>query len=178
MDTIKIAAGARLMLEGLEVDLTDDNFRTTPERVAKVFAEIFAPPETEWPVFNEKFTDLVIMRGHEFVTFCPHHLLPVEITASIAYLPNGAVLGASKLVRLIQDVNRHPMTQEILTDRIIERLNELTKNSARGSAVLLEGRHGCFRLRGAKSKATMQTVKFSGEFDQPEMRARFMSMVR
>ncbi len=178
MNSKLIEQGARMILEGLGVDLLDHNFSTTPQRVAKVFQEIYQPPHTEWPVFNEEYTDLVIMSGFKFVTFCPHHMLPVELTAHIAYLPNGHVLGASKLCRIIQDVNRMPMTQELLTDQIIEKLDELTEGTARGTAVLLEGKHGCFRYRGVKSDAVMKTLKFSGEFDAPEMRARFMEMVR
>lgn len=175
-----IEQGAALILEGLGVDLKDHNFRTTPHRVFKVFKEIFTPPETEWPVFEEEYTDLVLMTGHRFWTFCPHHMLPVELVASIAYLPNGAVIGASKLVRLIQDVNTQPMTQEKLTDLIIGRTMDLLSgaNAIRGCAVLLEGEHGCFRMRGAKTQATMKTAKFYGEFDTPEMRGRFMEMVR
>jgi len=178
-----IENGAALILEGLGVDLNDHNFCTTPHRVFKVFQEIFSPPETDWPVFKEDYTDIVVMSGHRFWTFCPHHMLPVEIVAHIAYLPGGKVLGASKLVRIIQDVNRKPMTQEKLTDDIIERLVDLTGGirdfggSLRGAAVLLEGEHGCFRMRGAKTEAKMRTLKFYGEFDAPEMIARFMDLI-
>lgn len=178
MDLELIQQGAQLMLEGLGVDLKDHNFATTPQRVAKVFREVFAPPETEWPVFAEDYTDIVIMKGHTFWTFCPHHMLPVKLRASVAYLPQGQVIGASKLVRMLHDANRMPMTQERLTAAAIENIERLTKHTSRGAAVMLTGKHGCFEIRGAKSDAEMVTCKFTGEFlSNTDLQYRFMSLV-
>lgn len=73
MDKNKIETGVRLILEGLGVDPDDSNFRRTPQRVAKVYEEMFTAPQTEWPVFDEDYTDMVIMRGHTFWSLCPHH---------------------------------------------------------------------------------------------------------
>lgn len=175
IDLNKIEQGARLILEGLGVDLTDHNFETTPARVAKVFQEIYSPQETNWPVFDENYTDVVVMKGHEFWTFCPHHLLPVRLTASVAYIPDGHVLGASKLVRIFNDVNYMPKTQEALTKDAVDLL--MAKSHCTGAAVMLEGEHGCFRMRGAKSSSTMRTLKFAGLFSAPEMQRRFMELI-
>jgi GTP cyclohydrolase IA len=174
-----IIDGARLILQGLGVDITDHNFSTTPERVLKVYKELFAPPETDMPSFNEDYTDIVVMRGAEFYTMCPHHMLPVRLEASIAYLPKGKVIGASKLIRMCYDANRQPMTQEKLTDEISQKIAHYTGESSRGSAVLLRGHHGCFSIRGVRQHAaSMVTAKFTGEFhDRELMQDRFYHLV-
>lgn len=179
MELSKIEAGMRLVLEGLGVDLNDHNFNTTPQRAAKVFQEIFCPPHTEWPVFDEQYTDMVIMRGHEFFTMCPHHLLPVKLTAYVAYKPNGRVIGASKLVRMVHDVNTKPMTQEALTAQICHGITVLTGGTSEGNAVVLQGEHGCFRIRGVRTNADMVTRKFTGCFDtDPRLQDQFFQLIR
>jgi len=178
MNLTKIEEGMRLVLEGLEVDLNDHNFNTTPQRAAKVFQEVFCPPPTEWPVFDEQFTDMVVIRGHEFYTFCPHHMLPVRLKASLAYMPNGKVIGASKLIRMVHEVNTKPMTQEALTDGIARSIDTLTKGTSKGSAVLLTGEHGCFAIRGVRTGADMLTPKFTGCFtDNQHLQERFLRLV-
>ena len=175
----KIEEATRLLLEGLEVDLSDHNFVDTPKRVAKAYAELFSPPDIEIPVFNEHYTDMVLMRRHVFYTLCPHHLLPVRIVASVAYIPNGKVIGASKLIRMIHDVNRLPMTQEALTNAVACRIRELTKGGSRGEAVFMVGKHGCFQIRGVRSHdADMVTAVFRGKFDlDPDLQNQFMRLV-
>jgi GTP cyclohydrolase I len=173
-----IEEGARLILQGLGVDLTDHNFATTPKRVADVYEEMFNPPETGWPVFDEEYTDIVIVKGHTFYTMCPHHMLPVEIRASVAYFPDGKVIGASKLCRLIHEVNRKPLTQEKLTDLICKAIKDYTQGTSKGEAVLLQGEHDCFKIRGIKSSASMVTYKFNGCFHEPENQRRFLELVK
>lgn len=179
LDPLKIETATRLLLEGLDVDLKDHNFFDTPQRVAKMYQEMFDPPELHIPVFDESFTDLVLVKGHEFYTMCPHHILPVRLRASVAYLPNGKVIGVSKLVRLIHDVNRQPLTQEKLTALIICRIRQATLGGSRGEAVLLRGAHGCMHCRGVRSLGSeMVTLKFGGEFEsEPQLQDRFLNLV-
>lgn len=166
MNIEKIEQATRLLLEGLEVDLNDHNFADTPRRVAKAYAEIFSPPDIDIPVFDENYSDMVMMRNHMFHTFCPHHLLPVDLTASVAYFPRGKVIGASKLIRIMHDVNRKPMTQEALTNAIRERITDLTEGQNHGVAVFMRGQHGCFSMRGVRSHAAdMVTWALSGRFE-------------
>lgn len=174
-----IERGARQMLIGLGVDITDHNFASTPARVAKVMAELFVPKETEWPVFDEDYTDMVMLRGHEFYTLCPHHMLPVKLTAWVAYMPNGKVIGASKLARMLHECNRHPMTQEKLTAAALESVDRLTSGTSTGAVVLLKGEHGCFRIRGVKSCADMVTIKSNGVYEAGSvMLQQFLTLVK
>lgn len=177
-DRLRIEQGARLILEGLGVDIRNHNFASTPARVAKVYEELFCPQQSGWPVFDEEYTDIVIVRGHTFWTMCPHHLLPVKICANVAYFPNGKVIGASKLMRLIDEVNTMPLTQEKLTDLICDSIKHHTQGTSKGEAVMLTGRHGCFEIRGRKSGAEMVTYKFKGDFEQTENQRRFLELVR
>lgn len=178
MNDQKIIRGAKLILEGLGVDLKDHNFNTTPQRMLKVYKELFQPQPTEWPVFDEDYTDIVVMRGHSFYTLCPHHMLPVRLTCSVAYIPNGKVIGASKLVRMVHDCNRGPMTQEALTAAIVKSICKLTGGTSAGEAVFMRGNHGCFEIRGVRSGAQMITLKYQGVFEtNQELRAQFLAAV-
>lgn len=141
--------------------------------------ELFIPKETEWPVFDEDYTDMVIMRGHVFYTLCPHHMLPVRLEASVAYIPNGQVIGASKLCRMLHECNTKPMTQERLTQMALQSVCDLTGGSSLGAAVLLKGEHGCFQMRGVKSEANMVTLKYSGQFSNDVLlQQQFLSLVK
>lgn len=177
MNAFKIEAGVELILEGLGVDLEDHNFKDTPERVAKVYKELFTPKKTNWPVFDEQFTDMVMLRNFEFYTMCPHHLLPVKLVSTVAYIPNGKVIGASKLGRMQLEANRYPMTQEKLTFEIIEKVNLLTDKTAAGAAILMRGSHGCFQIRGLHTQADMLTFRFAGIFaDDIHLQSRFLNL--
>ncbi len=172
-----IEDGVYLILKGLGVDEFDHNFKDTPKRVAKVYKEMFDPPATKMPVFDEQYTDMVMLRNHTFFTMCPHHLLPVELVTTVAYIPDGRVIGASKLGRIQHMVNRYPMTQERLTHEILEKLNNLTDHTAKGAAILMKGKHGCFSIRGLHSQADMVTLKYAGCFeDDQKLQQRFMTM--
>lgn len=174
-----IEEGTRLILQGLEVDTEDHNFTQTPRRVADVYEEMFCPPDTGYPVFSEDYADIILIKGHVFYTMCPHHLLPVKIKAAIAYKPKGQVIGASKLMRMMHDANRYPMTQEKLTQVIQAKVYDLTMRTSEGEAILLQGNHGCFEMRGVHSASTMVTVRYRGVFEtEAELRQRFEMLVR
>lgn len=173
-----IKRGVQMIIDGLDVN-GDPNFVDTPRRVAKLYSEMFNPPKTGWPVFDEDYTDWVVICGHEFYTLCPHHLVPVKIEAAVGYIPNGKVIGMSKLLRMIDEANTKPLTQERLTWEIVRKIKEYTQGTSHGEAVLLKGEHGCMRIRGIRSHSSRAiTRKFTGEFDTAENRAAFMELIR
>lgn len=174
-----IEEGVGLILHGLFIDPSaDHNFDKTPKRFARVLEEMFFPPEIEIPVFDENYTDIVMLRHHIFYTLCPHHLLPVRLDASIAYKPRGRVIGASKLARLMQEANRGPLTQEALTARILDSVQELTNHTSDGAIIHIAGEHGCFRIRGIRSAcADMVTLKYYGCFESVEEREAFLTLL-
>ena len=175
VDLTKIEEGTRLILEGLGVDLDDHNFKDTPSRVARVYKEMFTPARTNWPVFDEQYTDMVMLRNFTFYTMCPHHLLPVKLRSTVAYIPDGKVIGASKLGRMQLEANKYPMTQEALTYAILLKINDLTSKTAAGAAIVMRGEHGCFSVRGLHTDADMVTFKYAGCFEQDEaLQQRFL----
>lgn len=174
-----IEKGAKIILEGLGADTkTDRNFTDTPERYAKALMEMFNPPETEWNAFDEDFNDFILLRDHRLYSLCPHHLFPVKLFVSIAYIPNGKVLGLSKLARLMHECNRGPLLQEKFTKDVIAFLEKIC-HGVRGVACLVEGKHGCLEMRGAKSDAHFFTYKFTGEFAlNASLQDRFLALCK
>jgi GTP cyclohydrolase I len=173
-----IENGVSLLLHGLGVDLSDPNFLETPERVARMYVEMFAPREREWATFDEAYTDFIMLRGHVVYSLCPHHLLPVELNVSLAYIPNGRVLGLSKLARICDEVNVGPILQERFTVDLLQRLEELCPGIS-GAACLVDGQHGCTKVRGVKSDGRFTTYRLSGCFkEDPSLEERFFNLAR
>lgn len=171
-----IEDGVSRILRGLGVDLTDHNYIDTPERVARMYVEMFTPKENEWATFEEDFSDFILLKGHTLYGLCPHHLLPVELVISLAYVPNGHVLGLSKLARICDEVNTGPMLQERFTVEVLTRLEELCPG-IRGAACIVDGQHGCTKVRGVKSDGRFTTYRLSGCFkDDPELESRFFTL--
>lgn len=179
MDQHLIEKGAKLILEGLGADVRKDhNFTDTPERYARALVEMFNPPETEWATFKEDYNDFLLLRDHRLYSLCPHHLFPVKLFVSIAYIPNGNVLGLSKLARLTHECNRGPLLQEKFTKEVIARLMKICK-TAKGAACLVEGHHGCMEMRGIKSDAHFFSYTFVGAFEDNErLQDRFLNLCR
>ncbi len=178
MDQHLLEKGATLILKGLGVDPNDRNFIHTPERYAKVLMEMFAEPDTDWATFPEAFNDFILLRDHRLYSLCPHHLLPVKLFVSVAYIPNGNVLGLSKLARLTQDCNRAPLLQEAFTKAVVDRIYQLAKGTL-GAACLVEGRHGCMEMRGVKSDAHFLTYRFEGAFKEDvRLQDRFLTLCK
>lgn len=178
MDYSKIEKGVEMILQGMEVDLTDPNFIETPERVAKFYKEMFEPKETNYAVFPEEYTDFIMLRRHRMFSLCPHHLLPVEFFVSLAYIPAGRVLGLSKLARVLDDCNTEPLLQERFTKKAVEAIRELSKDCV-GAACLVEGQHGCTKIRGVRSDAWFVTYRLEGFFQNDErLEQRFFDLAR
>ena len=173
-----IVKGMTLILQGLQVDLNDSNFKGTPERVANAYEELFGEKQNQWATFPEQYTDFVMCRGHKMWTLCPHHMFPVELDVSLAYIPNGQVLGLSKFVRILDEINTQPLLQEKLTTEAIEKLKQILPD-VRGVACFVVGRHDCMRIRGVKSTSQTVTYKLDGEFkENVELEQRFFQLAR
>ena len=166
-----------LILEGLGVDRKDRNFQDTPERYARALTEMFDPPNTDLATFPESYSDFILVRDHRMYSMCPHHMLPVKLFVSIAYIPNGRVLGLSKLVRLAHECNRGPLLQEAFTKAIVGLVDKVCH--PQGVACLVEGRHGCMEMRGIHSDSHTITYKFAGMFDkEARLQDRFMALCK
>src|SRR6476661_10719137 len=145
--------GARLLLEGLGADLTDESLRDTPRRVAAALMELLTPVEFEATTFpNEGYDELVVARDIPFSSLCEHHLLPFVGVAHVAYMPGERILGLSKLARVVEKFARRLQVQERLTAQIADWL--CSELGPRGVGVVMEAEHMCMSVRGVRAPGT------------------------
>ena len=181
-----IEYGVIKILCGLGVDLADPNFIGTPNRVVRAYKEMCAGLWAEGEIeelftktFPSTYDQMIVARDVSAVGLCPHHLLPVEYTIHVAYIPNGEgnVIGISKLARLSKLLAARPVLQEQLTEDIAERLQS-NLNPA-GVGVIVIGKHSCMRLRGVREeRASIVTSVMLGTMrDDPPARAEFMNTI-
>jgi GTP cyclohydrolase I len=161
VDQERIKAAVREILAAVGEDPDREGLRETPDRVARMYAELFAglhedPREHVRKKFTQKYDEVVLVKDIEFSSMCEHHLLPFLGKAHIAYLPNGKVAGLSKLARVVDSLARRPQVQEQMTEQIADLLmNEL---GARGVAVIIEASHTCMTIRGARKPGSITTT--------------------
>ncbi len=153
VDHPRIERAVREILIAVGENPDREGLRDTPRRVARMYAEVFAgmyddPLKYVQTFFREQYDELVVLRDVPFYSFCEHHLLPFEGKAHLAYLPNGRVVGLSKLARVVDAFARRPQVQERLTDQIADLLTSSLQ--AKGVAVVMEARHSCMTCRGVK----------------------------
>lgn len=160
-----------------------EGLKDTPKRVVKSWGELFAgytqnPNEILSTCFEDGACDeLVILRGIEFSSMCEHHMLPFRGVAHVGYLPNGKVVGLSKLARLVDCYAKRLQIQEKLTGEIADTITEVLQ--PKGVGVVIEAHHQCMSCRGVgKQGATMVTSAMRGVLrDSQVARGEFLSLV-
>jgi GTP cyclohydrolase I len=176
-------AAVREILLQIGEDPDREGLLRTPGRVARMFAEITAGYRVD-PVqlingalFEVDYSDMVVMRDIEFYSLCEHHMLPFYGRAHVAYIPNGKVIGLSKIPRIVDMYARRLQVQERMTSQIARFLDEILH--PRGVIVIAEGQHFCAMMRGVqKHEANMVTRAVLGEFqDNPVLRGEVLAMV-
>lgn len=157
----------------------------TPMRVAKAYKEMFDgynkdPAEELGRTFEEVegYQDMVIERDIQFHSHCEHHMVPIIGRAHVGYLPDGKVVGLSKLARVVDIFAHRLQTQEAMTAQVANTIQDILK--PRGVAVILEAEHMCMAMRGIRKQgATTLTSTFTGVFaDSPDDQIRFMTLLR
>lgn len=183
VDQERIRHAVREILLAIGEDPDREGLRETPDRVARMYAEVFQglhqdPTAQVRKLFTQEYDEMVVLPNIRFESFCEHHLLPFTGKAHVAYLPNGRVVGLSKVPRVIDVLARRPQVQERLTVQIADLL--MSELDARGVGVVLEANHACMSLRGVrKADSTCVTSAMLGAFrDHPATRAEFLSLIR
>ncbi len=170
------------LIEYIGDDPTREGLLETPQRVIKSYHELYGgyrvDPASVLKVFEDDACDeMVTVRDIEFFSTCEHHMLPFFGKAHIAYIPNGRVVGVSKLVRLLEVFSRRLQIQERLCEQVTKALDEYL--SPKGSACVLEAKHLCMTCRGVnKQNSVMVTSSLTGVFKEGLARHEFLSMVR
>lgn len=168
MEASNIEDAVRTILKSVGEDPGRDGLRDTPRRVAKMYGELLSgmtidPARHLDVVFDESHTELVVLKDIPFYSLCEHHMMPFMGKAHVAYLPNGHIVGLSKLARVVEEFARRLQVQERLTSQIADLLME--KLDARGVAVLIEATHTCMTMRGVqKPGSVMVTSAIRGIF--------------
>jgi GTP cyclohydrolase I len=182
IDQERIRAAVREILLAIGEDPEREGLRETPERVARMYAEVFAGLHEDPRIhlkktFTQKYDEVVLVRDIEFSSFCEHHLLPFIGMAHVAYLPNGKIAGLSKLARVVDSMARRPQVQEQMAQQVADLL--MTELNARGVAVILEASHSCMTVRGVQKPDSMTTTSaMRGAFrDNPATRTELLALI-
>ena len=179
----KIADLTKLLLKEIGEDPNREGLIKTPSRVSKawsLFSRGYNQDVDEIindAIFNENAKDMVVVRDVEFFSLCEHHLIPFFGKAHVAYIPNGKVVGLSKIPRIIDMFSRRLQVQERLTRQIAETIQDVLEPI--GVAVIMEGQHMCMQMRGVEKQNSLTTTSsMLGKFRQSDRtRAEFLSII-
>jgi len=166
VDLPRIERAVREILAAVGEDPDREGLRETPARVARMYAEMFSglrqdPRIHTQKFFTENYDEVVLVRDISFCSMCEHHLLPFIGTAHVAYIPNGKVIGLSKIARVVEVISHRPQVQERMTEDIANLLGD--ELNAKGVAVVVEASHSCMTIRGVKKPgSSMVTSAMKG----------------
>lgn len=182
VDHARIERAVREILAAVGEDPDREGLLETPARVARMYAEMFSglhqdPKVHLQKAFTEKYDEIVLVRDISFTSMCEHHLLPFTGRAHIGYLPDGRVLGLSKLGRIVEVVSHRPQVQERMTEQLADLLVE--DLGAKGVAVVVEASHSCMTIRGIRKPGSLcVTSAMKGIFrSNVSSRAEVMSLI-
>lgn len=181
IDTERIRKAVKEILLAVGEDTEREGLKKTPERVARMYAELLGgmheDPKKHLSIFSENYDEIVLLRDVPFYSICEHHLMPFIGSANVAYLPSGMVLGVSKLARVVDCFARRLQTQERLTYKIADFIMNSLK--PQGVAVVLEASHSCMTIRGIKKPGSvMVTSALRGIFKRdPRSRNEILSLM-
>jgi GTP cyclohydrolase I len=179
----RVRQAVQEILEAVGEDAEREGLRRTPERVARMYAELLSGYHIDpagvvnGALFEEEYDEMVIVRDIEFYSLCEHHLLPFMGRVHVAYLPDGKVLGLSKIPRIVDLYSHRLQVQERMTRQIADFVRDILK--PQGVAVVVEALHLCMMMRGVqKHNARMTTSAMHGAFrSNPATRQEFLDNI-
>lgn len=181
----EVEAAVLTLLRWTGDDPDREGLLDTPKRVAKAYREMFDgydkdAAEELGTTFEEVagYDDMVVIRDIEFHSHCEHHMVPIIGKAHVGYLPDGKVVGLSKIIRVVEIFAHRLQTQEALTAQVAHTIQDAL--NPRGVAVMIEANHMCIEMRGIRKQGSSTvTSTFTGAFkDNPEEQVRFVSMIK
>ncbi len=172
----------RSIIDGIGEDALRDGLMKTPERAAKAMQfltqgyEMDAEEILRSAMFEEDYSEMVVVKDIEIYSLCEHHMLPFLGKAHVAYIPNGRIVGLSKIPRICDVFARRLQVQERLTIQIVEAIDNTLR--PQGVAVVIEAMHMCMMMRGVQKQNSVTTTSaFRGQFENQETRAEFMNLI-
>ena len=183
VDLARIERAVEEIIAAIGEDGAREGLRDTPARVARMYAELFDglqvdPKDYLSVTFDASHEEMVILRDIPFYSICEHHFMPFHGIAAVGYIPEGRVVGVSKLARLVEGYARRPQLQERLTGQVADAMMEVLQPD--GVAVVIEAEHLCMTQRGVRKPGSrMVTSATRGLFRQNQpTRSEFLSLVR
>ena len=177
-----LADNYRTIIDNLGEDIDREGLEKTPERVAKAMQFLthgygLDPLEImKSALFTEDHKQMIVVKDIEIYSMCEHHMLPFFGKAHVAYIPNGKIVGLSKIPRIVDAFARRMQVQERLTDQIKDCIQEAL--NPLGVAVVIEAQHMCMQMRGIqKQNSVTTTSSFTGAFEKDKTRKEFISLV-
>src|SRR6185312_4320981 len=182
MDTARIRAAVREIIIGVGEDPDREGIRDTPRRVADMYAEVFAglredPADVLRVGFEEGHQEMVIVKDIPFYSMCEHHFLPFHGVAHVGYIPNGRVVGLSKLARALEILARRPQLQERLSSQLADAIMSALEPA--GVGIVIKADHLCMTARGIKKPGSLTvTSAMRGVFQRgAATRAEFLALI-
>jgi GTP cyclohydrolase I len=183
IDTKKLAGIIRQLLHAIGEDPGREGLRQTPHRVANAFEFLTSGYRKDiqkvlnGAIFREKYSEMVIVRDVDFFSMCEHHMLPFFGKAHVAYIPNGKIVGLSKIPRIVEVFSRRLQVQERMTQQIADTLYESLQPL--GVGVVIEARHMCMMMRGVEKQNSLATTSaMLGVFrDDDKTRQEFLTLL-
>ena len=180
--TDEIQQSYKQIIENLGEDVNREGLLKTPERASKAMQFLTqgyhqdASEILKSAMFKESYNEMVIVKDIEVYSLCEHHILPFFGKAHIAYIPNGYIVGLSKLPRIVDVFARRLQVQERLTKQILDCINDTLQ--PQGVAVVIEASHMCMMMRGVQKQNSVTTTSgFRGQFEQSETRNEFLKLI-
>lgn len=180
--TDTLSQNYKIILENLGEDVNREGLEKTPERVAKAMQYLTHGYELDplailkSAMFTEDHQQMIVVKDIEVYSMCEHHLLPFFGKAHVAYIPNGKIVGLSKIPRIVDAFARRMQVQERLTDQIKACIQEALEPL--GVAVVIEAQHMCMQMRGIqKQNSVTTTSSFTGAFEKDKTRKEFISLI-
>ena len=170
------------ILKGIGEDVDREGIAKTPERAAKAIQFLTSGYNMDpaailkSAMFEEEYHDMIVVKNIELYSLCEHHILPFFGKAHVAYIPDGRIVGLSKIPRVVDVFARRLQVQERLTHNILECINDTLQ--PKGVAVVIEAAHMCMMMRGVEKQNSMTTTSgFRGQFEKIETRSEFMRLI-
>lgn len=182
MDLEIIQSAVCRIIEAIGEDPNRDGLRETPRRIAEMYQEVFAgitqdPRDVLQVMFEENHHEMVIVKDIPFYSMCEHHFAPFFGLVHVGYIPNGRIVGISKMARATEILARRPQVQERMTTQLAETIMETL--TPEGVGVVIEADHLCMTMRGVKKPGSKTvTSAMRGVFSDIATRAEFMSLIR
>jgi len=183
IQSAQIASHFADIMRVLGLDLNDPHLIGTPERVGRMYLEIFRglkdqeePAITSFPN-REGYSNMVIVKDIDFFSVCSHHMIPFFGKAHVAYIPGEKIVGLSKIARIVEFYARRPQLQERRTEEVVEFIE--ARLAPKGSIVVMEARHLCMEMRGVEKPGAMTTTSaLRGCFEDQRVREEFFDLLK